>query len=123
MVFCNTLDSCRAVDHFLRDRGFDPCCCHGDVPLDGRKEAIRRFTSQDEDLSLDQQPVLVCTDLAARCSSYSESRWGGAFLEEICMVKETVTARPIWHVSQKVCLIRGIYTQDHSQKGTFEVSC
>ena len=66
MVFCNTLDSCRAADHFLRDRGFDTCCCHGDVPLDGRKEAIRKFTAEDDELSLGDPPVMVCTDLAAR---------------------------------------------------------
>ena len=66
MVFCNTLDSCRATDYFLQERGFDTCCCHGDIPLDGRKEAIRRFSPPEEDPESEENPIMVCTDLAAR---------------------------------------------------------
>lgn len=66
MVFCNTLDSCRAADHFLQDRGLSTCCYHGDVPLGGRREAIERFAPANDMLETLDQPVLVCTDLAAR---------------------------------------------------------
>lgn len=63
MVFCNTLDSCRATEHYLREKDIHTCCYHGDIPLDGRREAIQEFTG---DAGMDGQPVLVCTDLAAR---------------------------------------------------------
>jgi len=66
MIFCNTLDSCRAADHFLQDRGVLTCCYHGDVPLGGRREAIERFAPAEDSLEKLDQPVLVCTDLAAR---------------------------------------------------------
>ncbi|KAK9825700.1 hypothetical protein WJX81_007783 [Elliptochloris bilobata] len=61
MVFCNTLDSCRAAEHSLRESGAATLCYHGDVPLDGRREAIAAFTANAA-----RKPVLVCTDLAAR---------------------------------------------------------
>ena len=63
MVFCNTLDSCRATEHYLREKDIHTRCYHGDIPLDGRREAIQEFTG---DTGMDGQPVLVCTDLAAR---------------------------------------------------------
>jgi len=62
MVFCNTLDSCRAVDHHLRERGAPTVCYHGDVPLEERKNAIKEFA----DPEADPPPLLVATDLAAR---------------------------------------------------------
>ena len=37
MVFCNTLDSCRAVDYALSDEGIAHVGYHGDIPLDRRK--------------------------------------------------------------------------------------
>ena len=63
-----TLNACRAADHFLQDRGLLTCCYHGDVPLGGRREAIERFAPADDSLENLDQPVLVCTDLAARCA-------------------------------------------------------
>ncbi|PRW05784.1 DEAD-box ATP-dependent RNA helicase 39 [Chlorella sorokiniana] len=62
MIFCNTLASCRAADHFLRERGLQTACYHGDVPVDERKAAIQSFAHAD----LSRPPLLVCTDLAAR---------------------------------------------------------
>ena len=64
MVFCNTLDSCRATEHALQEGGLPTQSYHGDVPLDGRAAAIADFCS--EDCGPGEQPVLVCTDLAAR---------------------------------------------------------
>ena len=63
MVFCNTLDSCRAAEHFLVERDLATVCYHGDVPLEERKTALHRFSGADVG---GQPPALVCTDLAAR---------------------------------------------------------
>ncbi|KAK9795517.1 hypothetical protein WJX73_003999 [Symbiochloris irregularis] len=63
MVFCNTLNSCRAAEHFLGERGLATVCHHGDVPFEERKVALSRFAEGGEDSA---PPVLVCTDLAAR---------------------------------------------------------
>jgi len=61
MVFCNTLASCRATEHHLAEAGLPTLTYHGDIPLGGRKEAIEEFEGEAE-----KQPILVCTDLAAR---------------------------------------------------------
>ena len=74
MIFCNTLDSCRAADKFLQEHGLPSLTYHGDVPLDGRRQAIASFAeggdsaggSHDEGRQTPSQPILVCTDLAAR---------------------------------------------------------
>lgn len=63
IVFCNTMDSARAVDHFLSERSMVTVCYHGDVPLAEREAAMHSFLELDE---AGRQPVLVCTDLAAR---------------------------------------------------------
>lgn len=64
MVFCNTLDSCRAAEHFLVEQDLATVCYHGDIPLDQRKTALHRFAGAD--VSDARRPALVCTDLAAR---------------------------------------------------------
>lgn len=74
MIFCNTLDSCRAADKFLQEHGLPSLTYHGDVPLDGRRQAILQFAqggdsamrSNADGRTASDQPVLVCTDLAAR---------------------------------------------------------
>ena len=74
MVFCNTLDSCRAADKFLQEHGLPSLTYHGDVPLDGCRQAILNFAQGGDSAtrnsadgrSASDQPVLVCTDLAAR---------------------------------------------------------
>ena len=48
----------------LQEADLPTCCYHGDVPLDGRKEAISQFAAGDSGEG--EQPVMVCTDLAAR---------------------------------------------------------
>ena len=68
MVFCNTLDSCRATEHALQEGGLPTRSYHGDVPLDGRAAAIADFCG-DQGAASEEQPILVCTDLAARCAS------------------------------------------------------
>ncbi|XP_027335127.1 DEAD-box ATP-dependent RNA helicase 39 isoform X2 [Abrus precatorius] len=61
MVFCNTLDSSRAVDHFLGENHISTVNYHGEVPAEQRVENLRKFKSDGDDC-----PTLVCTDLAAR---------------------------------------------------------
>ncbi|XP_027149897.1 DEAD-box ATP-dependent RNA helicase 39 [Coffea eugenioides] len=61
MVFCNTLNSSRAVDHFLHENGISTVNYHGEVPAEERVENLEKFKSEDGDC-----PTLVCTDLAAR---------------------------------------------------------
>ncbi|GAB2251721.1 hypothetical protein Droror1_Dr00004568 [Drosera rotundifolia] len=61
MVFCNTLDSSRAVDHFLSENQIYTVNYHGEVPAEQRVENLKKFKTQDGDC-----PTLVCTDLAAR---------------------------------------------------------
>ncbi|XP_077245809.1 RH39 [Tasmannia lanceolata] len=61
MVFCNTLNSSRAVDHFLSENQIFTVNYHGEVPAEERVENLKKFKSEDGDC-----PTLVCTDLAAR---------------------------------------------------------
>lgn len=61
MVFCNTLDSSRAVDHFLTENQIYTVNYHGEVPAEQRVENLKKFKDEDGDC-----PTLVCTDLAAR---------------------------------------------------------
>ncbi|XP_054802476.1 DEAD-box ATP-dependent RNA helicase 39-like isoform X1 [Prosopis cineraria] len=61
MVFCNTLDSSRAVDHFLGENQISTVNYHGEVPAERRVENLKKFKSDEDDC-----PTLVCTDLAAR---------------------------------------------------------
>ncbi|KAI5060358.1 hypothetical protein GOP47_0024778 [Adiantum capillus-veneris] len=60
MVFCNTLNSCRAVDHYLNENGVTTVNYHGAVPAEERVEVLNKFRTEEK------CPALVCTDLAAR---------------------------------------------------------
>ncbi|KAJ3694132.1 hypothetical protein LUZ60_009612 [Juncus effusus] len=60
MVFCNTLNSSRAVDHFLGESQISTVNYHGEVPAEERVENLKKFKSEGD------CPTLVCTDLAAR---------------------------------------------------------
>ena len=89
MVFCNTLNSSRAVDHFLTESQISTVNYHGEVPaeerfvvfltllcflssrwltlflwyliINCRVENLNKFRKEEGDC-----PTLVCTDLAAR---------------------------------------------------------
>ncbi|KAL8109458.1 hypothetical protein AgCh_025524 [Apium graveolens] len=61
MVFCNTLNSSRVVDHFLSEYQISTVNYHGEVPAEQRVENLKKFKSDDGDCT-----TLVCTDLAAR---------------------------------------------------------
>lgn len=52
------------MEHYLAESGVLTRCYHGDVPLDQRRAAIAEFSGLSH--VQEGQPVLVCTDLAAR---------------------------------------------------------
>jgi superfamily II DNA/RNA helicase len=76
MVFCNTLPSCRAVEHALAEAGLRTVSYHGDMAGEARVESVRAFNAGGdapgaapaaEGADADEQPpIMVCTDLAAR---------------------------------------------------------
>ena len=59
LVFCNTVSSCRAVEHYLSEQRFPSLSYHGELNSAERRENIATFKAGDV-------AVLVCTDLAAR---------------------------------------------------------
>ena len=59
MIFCNTVGSCRAVEHFLAEQRFPALCYHGEMNSAERRENIAVFKAG-------KVASLVCTDLAAR---------------------------------------------------------
>ncbi|CAH2070725.1 unnamed protein product, partial [Thlaspi arvense] len=61
MVFCNTLNSSRAVDHYLSENQISTVNYHGEVPAEQRVENLKKFKDEEGDC-----PTLVCSDLAAR---------------------------------------------------------
>lgn len=75
VIFCNTMDCCRAVEHELRGSGIATSCYHGGVPARQRVTELASFSPAAADAaSSGEQPsssVLVCTDLAARGLDYN----------------------------------------------------
>jgi len=59
MVFCNTVDSCRAVEYILRENNFSATSLHGDIPFETRTNNWTQFHEGKVD-------VIVCTDIASR---------------------------------------------------------
>jgi superfamily II DNA/RNA helicase len=43
LVFCGSMDSCRAVEHSCADRDLPTVCYHGDMPIAARKESMALF--------------------------------------------------------------------------------
>lgn len=77
MIFCNTVQSCRAADHFLAENGIETLNYHGEVPADERVENLEQFRETFDGRGGGEEaagrrtgggrpPALVCTDLAAR---------------------------------------------------------
>jgi superfamily II DNA/RNA helicase len=46
LVFCNSMDSCRAVEHTVRERDMPTVCYHGDMPISARKESMAQFAGE-----------------------------------------------------------------------------
>eukprot|EP01102_Stenamoeba_stenopodia_P022423 TRINITY_DN9335_c0_g1_i1.p1 TRINITY_DN9335_c0_g1~~TRINITY_DN9335_c0_g1_i1.p1 ORF type:complete len:713 (-),score=195.68 TRINITY_DN9335_c0_g1_i1:13-2079(-) len=59
IVFCNSIDCCRAVAHYLTEKGLNVASLHGLIPPEERSENFRRFRDKET-------KVLVSTDLGSR---------------------------------------------------------
>ncbi|KAK1936843.1 RNA helicase family protein [Babesia divergens] len=59
LVFCNNIQSCRAVEYILRDAGLPATSLHGKIPIMQR----RRYY---EDFINGSTGIMVCSDLASR---------------------------------------------------------
>eukprot|EP00698_Gefionella_okellyi_P022180 TRINITY_DN7311_c0_g2_i1.p1 TRINITY_DN7311_c0_g2~~TRINITY_DN7311_c0_g2_i1.p1 ORF type:complete len:555 (+),score=144.84 TRINITY_DN7311_c0_g2_i1:2-1666(+) len=59
LVFCNTIASCRAADHYLREKGVFAVCFHGGIPPDTRADHWKQFQQG-------AAKIAVVTDAAAR---------------------------------------------------------
>ncbi len=59
LVFCNSVASCRAAEHFLRESGYHTCGYHSEMPSALRTENFNAFKEGNTEL-------MVCTDIAAR---------------------------------------------------------
>ncbi|KAK2195868.1 bifunctional P-loop containing nucleoside triphosphate hydrolase/Helicase superfamily 1-2 [Babesia duncani] len=59
IVFCNTLQSCRAVEHHLVDVGLPATSLHGMIPIVKRRQYYKDFLDA-------ASGILVCTELASR---------------------------------------------------------
>lgn len=61
MVFCNTVDSCRFVTHYIQESLLTKqiLCAHGDMPAARRDEEWNAFVGVDDG-------ILVCTDMVGR---------------------------------------------------------
>lgn len=46
LVFCGSVGSCRAVEHFCQDRDLPTVCYHGDMPIAARKESMAAFAGE-----------------------------------------------------------------------------
>ncbi|WIA29127.1 hypothetical protein OEZ86_011638 [Tetradesmus obliquus] len=66
LVFCGSLDSCRAVEHTCADRDLPVVCYHGDMPIAARKESMALFAGSASAADADAPSIMVATDLAAR---------------------------------------------------------
>eukprot|EP00188_Purpureofilum_apyrenoidigerum_P006203 Plantae.Rhodophyta-Purpureofilum_apyrenoidigerum.ctg922.p1 GENE.Plantae.Rhodophyta-Purpureofilum_apyrenoidigerum.ctg922~~Plantae.Rhodophyta-Purpureofilum_apyrenoidigerum.ctg922.p1 ORF type:complete len:513 (-),score=86.95 Plantae.Rhodophyta-Purpureofilum_apyrenoidigerum.ctg922:1451-2989(-) len=59
IVFTNSTESCRFVDHFLSEKDYTTSCIHGEMPRNKRIEEFEAFKRHETQL-------LVGTDVAAR---------------------------------------------------------
>ena len=59
IVFCNSVNSARAIEHALANDGMEACSLHGEIPPKLRLVNYLRFKKREA-------KVLVATDLASR---------------------------------------------------------
>ncbi|KFG56956.1 DEAD/DEAH box helicase domain-containing protein, partial [Toxoplasma gondii RUB] len=59
MIFCNTVNTCRAVDLTLLEKGYKVSCLHGLMPFKLRKASFQKLQNGDTN-------ILVCTNVASR---------------------------------------------------------
>ena len=59
MIFCNTIQCCRAVEHYLNEKGFNVTNFHSNMPPELKEQEFLRFVSGSI-------KILVTTDIASR---------------------------------------------------------
>ena len=59
VIFCNSVQSARAIEHALAEEGEKTACLHGEIPPRMRQRNFERFKDRKAD-------ILVATDLASR---------------------------------------------------------
>ncbi|PFH36713.1 DEAD/DEAH box helicase domain-containing protein [Besnoitia besnoiti] len=59
MIFCNTVNTCRAVDLTLLEKGYRVSCLHGLMPFKLRKASFQKLKKGETN-------ILVCTNVASR---------------------------------------------------------
>jgi superfamily II DNA/RNA helicase len=59
LVFCNNINSCRAIEHALSNKGFNTGMYNSEMPPHLREQSFKQFVNQEFD-------ILICTDVAAR---------------------------------------------------------
>lgn len=59
IVFCGTVNSCRAVHYALKEAGIFAACYHSEIPAEKQAEEYESF-------SKGETHIMVCTDLASR---------------------------------------------------------
>lgn len=59
IVFCNSINSARATEYFLRQNGYQAVSLHSEVPSEQRAANVDKFR-------MGVSKVLVCTDLGSR---------------------------------------------------------
>lgn len=64
LVFCNTVDSVRAVEHFCQEERLPCVCYHGEMPMETRQAAMATFSGASVEEG--GQPIMIASDLAAR---------------------------------------------------------
>jgi len=47
LVFCGSVDSCRAVEHHCQEQDLPTVCYHGDMPIASRKESMAAFAGEE----------------------------------------------------------------------------
>ncbi|KAF8819628.1 DEAD/DEAH box helicase domain-containing protein, partial [Cardiosporidium cionae] len=60
MIFCNTVQSCRACEHYVRENGWNSRSYHSEMPQITRDQNFEDFRDNTS------VSILVCTDLASR---------------------------------------------------------
>jgi ATP-dependent RNA helicase DDX18/HAS1 len=78
LVFCNTVESCRAVENLLnrndrRGNLYQVMAYHNAMTPDARNSALRVFSGSDNNNSQKMDMILICTDRAARGVDFDAS--------------------------------------------------
>eukprot|EP00983_Pelagomonas_calceolata_P125867 1161247-Pelagomonas_calceolata.AAC.1 len=57
LVFCNSVDSSRAVEYFCREQGMPAVCYNGEMTVAARQESMERFSGAGKDLRASRKTV------------------------------------------------------------------